>query len=117
MRRSIAPFLIPLAAIALMSLPPAAGAQDLRALLRPAASLTSPPAGDPHAFTDAPVPSAGVDRVAPAERAGGAGDAGPMNSTPFSGSTSTVLTGSEMARALDDTAPGRDPTAAAQSRD
>ena len=73
---------------------------------------TRPPANAPHAFTDAPVPGVDAQRVSPANRAGGALDAGPFNSTPFSSSSSAVLTGDQPARALGESRPDRSPTAA-----
>jgi hypothetical protein len=95
-----------LAAAAIVSTPGLAAAAD----------LTAPPAGDPHAFTAAPVPELGPSRIDPSVRAGGAADAGPMNATPFSGEVSNVLTGGQAARALNDTDPDRDPSAATQFR-
>ena len=78
----------------------------------------TPPAHE--VFTPAPVPNAddealsGHQRgVTPALRAGGPFDAGPMNATPFSGEMSTVLTGTEAARALRQSQPGVDPTPSA----
>lgn len=68
-------------------------------------------------FTPAPTPGLAAQQVTPADRAGGAMDAGPMNSTPFSSNASPVLTGDQPTRALRDSRPGDDPTAASLWRD
>ena len=78
---------------------------------------TRPPPGAPHAFTAAPTPGLDAQQVTPANRAGGALDAGPMNATPFSSNSSPVLTGNQQTRALRDSRPVRDPTAASLSHD
>jgi len=110
--------LVWLALLVLPALTPLpAAAQTLAPAIDQGQANTRPPPGAPHAFTPAPTPGVVAPRVTPANRAGGAMDAGPMNATPFSSAASPVLTGDQPSRALRDSRPGQDPTGASVSRD
>jgi hypothetical protein len=73
----------------------------------------SPPQQLPGVITAAPMPTgpnpvnSSDDANAPAYRAGGALDAGPMNATPFSASGSIALTSTLAGRELNAARPGR----------
>ena len=95
-----------IAAIATLALAPLA-AQAADPAAPPGTVTVQPPPGHPSAFTPAPVPSVGPRTVPPADRAGNADDAGPVDSTPLS---SDIAPGLGSSPAADSQRRRSDPT-------